>query len=429
MSGEFHECVDEFFGDPTVLQLLDRARETRPLRICYPREIPVSRFLAWILDPTEGHGLNDACLRALLGEAWRRADEAELDTRTRHSLAPTHVAAQSFDGCLLKREMKFGKKALDVLVLDPRREWLLAVENKYGAREGKNQLSDYAAGLKKLYPTWTRVLVFLDVFGQPPSSSAWIGLSYEWLVDEIAAAKGSPWLGADSKSALCEFLAAIQPEGDAFVHVDVEDEKLLQVVNEHRVVFERMRQWSRDRRPIEGKLASLYQSSKTQDERASQQLFQAFWQRRRLWDICVPMLLYAGLLQFVRKTFSDVECDPKRKAFYFYLPAWEALSEDPDEFTAVFTMVRILPPEAENGVDAFVIVSFIDTKRVRGDLQSPVLTVIQALRDKHLKRNRKMKDEPGQITLRVDRTTHEEEVKKLLVSHVRGLNDAFKDLV
>lgn len=335
----FHEYVDEFLGDSSVLRLLDLARETRPLHICYPREVPISRFLAWFFDPTEGHGLGNVCIRALLGEAWRRRGGSTVDAGIRHKLSPTYVAAQSFDSCLVRREVKIGDGSLDVLVLDPKRGWLLAIENKYGAGEGRNQLQTYEDGLANLYPNWTRILVFLDVFGQAPSRPSWIGLDYVWLVDEILAAERSPWLGDDSKAALREFRSILEPEGDAFVHVDVDDDQLLSAVSNHRVVFEKMREWSRDKAPLEQRLKAIYARSTTMDEKATQQLFQAFMQRKRLWDVCVPMLLYAGLLRSIRAQFPNVEHDPKRKAFYFSLPEWRPTPDA--ERPTVRTMVRI----------------------------------------------------------------------------------------
>ena len=424
---KFHECVDEFLGDPAVLRLLDLARETRPLHICYPREVPVSRFLAWFFDPTEGHGLGDVCIRGLLGEAWRRRWDSTLDAGIRHKLSPTYVAAQSFDGCLVRREVRIGTGSLDVLVLDPKRRWLLAIENKYGAGEGKNQLQSYEEGLADLYPDWTRILVFLDVFGQAPSRPSWIGLDYVWLVDEISAAERSPWLGGDSKAALREFRSILEPEGEAFVHVDVDDGQLLSVVSTHRVVFEKMKEWSRNKTPLDERLQIIYARSVTMDEKAGQQLFQAFMQRKRLWDVCVPMLLYAGLLHSIRAEFSDIEHDPKRKAVYFFLPEWRPTPEV--KRAALRTMVRTLSPRVEGEADRYLVVSRIDSRTLSPEAFERVLPTIEKMRKAYLKRVPRIKEEPGPITLKFDFATAESEVSVLLARHIAMLKKAFDDLI
>ncbi|MCO5977195.1 PD-(D/E)XK nuclease family protein [Ideonella oryzae] len=423
----FHECVDKFLGDPAVLRLLDLARETRPLHICYPREVPISRFLAWFFDPTEGHGLGDVCIRALLGEAWRRMGDSTIDAKVRHQLSPTHVASQAFDSCLVRREVKLGSGSLDVLVLDPKRRWLLAIENKYGAGEGRNQLESYETSLAERYPGWIQILVFLDVFGQAPSRPSWIGLDYVWLVDEISAAERSPWLGDDSKAALREFRSVLEPEGAPFVHVDVDDDHLLGVVSTHRDVFEKMREWSKDKAPLEDRLEKIYARAKTLDEKAAQQLFQAFMQRKRLWSVCIPMLLYAGLLQSIRTQFPDIEHDPKRKAFYFSLPKWRA-TQDADR-PALRTMVRILTGKADGEADRYLVVSRIDSRTLSPEAFARVRPTIEKMRKAYLKRAPRLKEEPGPITLKFDFATSEEAVSALLARHIVMLKQEFDDLI
>ena len=169
-SSEFAVQIDNFFADRKVQRLLNLARETRPLRVCFPREIPISRFLAWIFDPWQGHGLQDTPLRRLLAAAGRNADDALLELKVRRHLGSAFLATYSFMGCIVQKEVHLGATGgrLDVLVLEPKTKLLIAIENKFGAREGPNQLTKYADALRRTYPDWTRVLVFLDVYGEPP---------------------------------------------------------------------------------------------------------------------------------------------------------------------------------------------------------------------------------------------------------------------
>lgn len=353
--------------------------------------------------------------------------DSTIDAKVRHQLSPTHVASQSFDACLVRREVKLGGGSLDVLVVDPKRRWLLAIENKYGTGEGRNQLESYETGLAERYPGWTQILVFLDVFGQAPSRPSWIGLDYVWLVDEISAAEKSPWLGDDSKAALREFRSVLEPEGATFVHVDVDDDHLLGVVRTHRDVFEKMREWSKDKTPLEDRLETIYARAKTLDEKAAQQLFQAFMQRRRLWSVCIPMLLYAGLLQSIRTQFPGIEHDPKRKAFYFSLPEWRPSPEA--ERPVLRTMVRIVSGKAEGEADRYLVVSRIDSRTLSSAVFERVRPTIEKMRKAYLKRAPRIKDEPGPITLKFDSETSEEAVSALLARHIALLKREFDDLI
>ncbi len=135
----------------------------------------------------------------------------------------------------------------------------MAIENKYGSSEGDNQLKKYASALEENYPDWTRVLVFLDVYGEAPSEKNWIGLDYEWLVDELTAAEMSPWLGQESKSALKEFRAAIDLNAETFEHIDVTDGSLLEIVNEHHDVINQMSEWHVSREKLPGLAKSVFE--------------------------------------------------------------------------------------------------------------------------------------------------------------------------
>lgn len=61
------EDIDRFLADRAGQRAIEASRDSRSLQICYPTEVPLSRFLAWLFDPTKGHYLNGAALRAADG--------------------------------------------------------------------------------------------------------------------------------------------------------------------------------------------------------------------------------------------------------------------------------------------------------------------------------------------------------------------------
>jgi hypothetical protein len=423
----FHEQVNHFLGDARVHAIRDLARESRSLKICYPREVPISRFLAWVLDPTQGHGLADSVLRALFLAAWSVRSEHLIATPIRHFLSPTFVEAQSFDDCLVEREVQLPDGKLDVLVLDPKNRWLLAVEHKFGARESGKQLSNYRKSLAKLFPKWKRILVFLDFEAQSPSDESWIGLDYEWLVRELKRAEESPWIAASCKSVLRDFCDAVDWEAREFVHIS--DDQLLEVVNEHRAVFETMQQWSRTAQSFTSVSAKLFSASGSSEARAKQQLFKVFWQRRFLWESCFPILSFGGLLAAARKAYPMVEHWADRKCVYFRLPEWaefDAADEEHEEW-AVAVRVRPLANEQKFGANTFGVLSYIDPTRWRPELFSArAIARVEAFRSETM-RKRALSPEDDNYPLKVKRPVAEDKISGVLVQHLRQLETLMKE--
>lgn len=424
---DFSICVDEFFADFKVQRLLDLARKTRPLQVCFPREIPVSRFLAWILDPSQGHGLQDTPIRRLLTAAWRNRDDSDLDLSIKRQISPATLATHSFLSCMIQTEIQFPpeKGKLDLLILVPKDKILIAIENKFGAGEGPGQLKKYTKSLAKKYPDWTRILIYLDLYGEAPGHSDWIGLDYAWLVEELSAAESSPWLGDESKDAIREFRGAIELDSDTFEHVSTTDGALVDVVQEHREVFECMAEWHRSGLRLPELVSKVYASSTTLRDKARQQLFPLYWQRSELWRICIPMLSYAKILATAQKVYPLVQQDPRRKTFYYSLPNWDWLRVNEARFWPLLVMIRILSPGADYEVaqsnGKFIAISMLDSRQVNPDYNEAALIMAQKLRAVHMKRNRQLKDEPGMITLRVDRANSAETISEILVKHLRML--------
>src|SRR5579859_637696 len=88
MTSKTDELIDYFFADANVQRLGASTAGWEPLRICYPN---VSRFIAWLHDPTEGHGLGDLAIQSLLVRAWWESDGVDIDVGTRRFLSPANI--------------------------------------------------------------------------------------------------------------------------------------------------------------------------------------------------------------------------------------------------------------------------------------------------------------------------------------------------
>lgn len=425
---KLHVAIDRFLGDARIQMLRDRSRETRPLQICYPTEVPLTRLLAWLMDPTEGHGLGDGPIRALLMQAWRQANNGfEVPLTIRNFLSPSRLEAQTFEDCLLYREVPLSDAGkLDLLLAEPRRRWIIAIENKFGAAEGDTQLKRYRKALEKQYPDWVRVLVFLDVYGQPPSDDAWFGMDYEWLYNELRTAVESPWLSEGSRKILSEFRAAIDPEADRFEHLSSNDD-LLDVVNDHRLVFELMRTWDRSNKGFSALLGEIFSSSDSLDSKALQQLFKVYWQKWALWQMCIPMLLYAGLLKAACEVSDDTQYEPHRKAVYFRRAVWELVAApvtvDGTSYWPVVIKVIPEPEQRAGDQNTFRVVAYLVPNRWRSDLLvDSVIDKIKAFRRQHMKRSHEFDPDSDRYLLIVTRDVLGQEVGAELARQMKAVH-------
>ncbi|RYE61148.1 MAG: hypothetical protein EOO82_02335 [Oxalobacteraceae bacterium] len=131
---------DYFFAEANVQRLVSCTATWQPLHIYYPREVNVTRFIAWLLDPSEGHGLGDLALQSLLTASWWNIDEDEIAINTKRFLFPLNVNTEGFSSVAVTTEIDLATGYLDILAIEPNRRRYIAIENKLGAQQSKTQL-------------------------------------------------------------------------------------------------------------------------------------------------------------------------------------------------------------------------------------------------------------------------------------------------
>ena len=72
------------------------------------REVEVTRFLAWLIDPKSGHSLGDSFLKKLLVRALQ-ANEGQ-----RLALRPVEILLMDFADIQVKREYWLGSRRCDI---------------------------------------------------------------------------------------------------------------------------------------------------------------------------------------------------------------------------------------------------------------------------------------------------------------------------
>jgi hypothetical protein len=125
------------------------------------REVMHSRFLAFLLDPIQNHGLGDLFLEGFLQKYSETTDGFSLPRVDRHDggLGQTTV----------RTEVHTGDGRIDILLLNEAMKWSMIVENKVWSSERAGQLDKYYQYVKKTYPDWQIFGVYLTPFGYLPS--------------------------------------------------------------------------------------------------------------------------------------------------------------------------------------------------------------------------------------------------------------------
>jgi hypothetical protein len=416
------EDIDRFLADRAVQRAIDASRDSSPLQICYPTEVPLSRFLAWLFDPTQGHCLNGAALRALLAACWESGLPPALSQRMRDRIAPTALAQLNMADVIIEREVVLDHDAgrLDVLMLLPGQKLLIAIENKTGARQAYDQLERYRSGLKSRFKGWEQLLVFLDLYGAEPNDEHWAALQYDWLIDELRVAEESTWLGEEPRHSITEFRKTLARLAGEDAVGGIQDESLLAIITDHQRVFRQMGKWIRDPQPITSLASQIYRNGASADL-ALQALFPVFARRINLWRRCIPMVDYAMLRVAAQGQFDDLMWDPKHTGTaYFALSRWERLRDAESRYWpfSVCVWENFEAPASER----FVIASEFFRRYVADEYKAGLQPIVKALRAQH----RHAGTDLGQsrTALRVSRCESRESAAAALCEHLKELEVA-----
>lgn len=166
--------LDRFLADNPELEELSARVATfnlfRALRI-EDAEIRHSNVLAWLLDPLESHGLDDIVLRRLLSNMILESDGIK-------DVSAAQIELMEFTDIEVRREWRH----IDILVIDRKNEMAVLIENKIWSGEGKEQLTRYLDLLKREFPSFRILPVFLTLEGresEDPEAGEYISYSYE----------------------------------------------------------------------------------------------------------------------------------------------------------------------------------------------------------------------------------------------------------
>ena len=145
-----------------------------------PGEIYHSRFIAWLLDPSQGHGLGSRFLREFLLLARESAEAWQDEQPGKNALAGfwdewglVDIDSWHLDDTMVLTETRLTDGAenqesalvADILLVNIYHEWSVAIEVKTGANYGDNQLDRYSSWASNDIegPNYDKAVILLDI--------------------------------------------------------------------------------------------------------------------------------------------------------------------------------------------------------------------------------------------------------------------------
>ncbi|MDP3211930.1 PD-(D/E)XK nuclease family protein [Methylotenera sp.] len=139
------------------------------------REIKHTKFLSYLLDPNESHGLGETFIKNFIIRISTRFNDFprffDLD------LSFTEITP----------EFNLTKGSLDCLINIPQRNpgspsVIIAIENKIGAGQGKGQLENYRNWIHSKFPEQKKFFIFLTFNYEEPNDDLWEHITYQDVV-------------------------------------------------------------------------------------------------------------------------------------------------------------------------------------------------------------------------------------------------------
>ncbi len=155
-------------------------------------ELRHSEFLAFLLNPNQNHGLDDAFVKPFLQKALVGVAQAE------SPVTAIDLALWDLDDLEVRREWH----NIDILLLSESNQLAVIIENKIGSSEHSNQLQRYHQIIENQFPKWKILGLYLTAEGDDPTDERYLPVSYETvcvLLENISETRKST-LGPDIRT-------------------------------------------------------------------------------------------------------------------------------------------------------------------------------------------------------------------------------------
>ena len=144
-------------------------------------ELRHSSFLAFLLNPTESHGLGDLILKRLLQETLQANPEIT-------SLTPIEVHVSDFSDC----EVQIETDNIDILLKFPSKQFIVIIENKVNSDQHDDQLNRYYEQTTLRHPRFNVFGIYLTRYADPSGHPKYAALSHASVCKVVAEVMSMP---------------------------------------------------------------------------------------------------------------------------------------------------------------------------------------------------------------------------------------------
>ncbi|WP_208099195.1 PD-(D/E)XK nuclease family protein [Nostoc sp. 106C] len=170
------------------------------------QEIRHSNFLAFLLNPSQNHRLDDIFLKQFLKRVL-------LDTNKPTNINYPPISSVDIDiADLTDAEVKREWQNIDIFIHSPCNKLVCAIENKVDSGEHSDQLERYRTIIDNQYSNYRKILIYLTPEGRKPSDDNWRIYKYSNLaeiIDSICKSYKSI-LGADVYTLITHYSTLIR---------------------------------------------------------------------------------------------------------------------------------------------------------------------------------------------------------------------------
>lgn len=173
-SAEFKEIEAQVKESiPNIWEILNISR----------KEILVSQFLGWLLDPKTNHSMSDTYLKGFIMAALRTGTG-----KVPLELSPVEISVMNLIDAHVGTERWLDKRRCDIIIECEKCGLLCIIENKVGSDEGVEQTQYYYEHSFTKYPKETypkRIYLYLTPHADPPHCEHFMAISYQAILDSI----------------------------------------------------------------------------------------------------------------------------------------------------------------------------------------------------------------------------------------------------
>lgn len=211
------------------------------------QEIRHSTFLAFLLDPSESHGLHDSFLRSLIQFLVSEGVEA---------IDPDSMFLRD---ARIDREWNF----IDIRIQLPKERVVVIIENKVRANEHSDQLIRYYEVAQKHHNGWQVIPVYLTPGGSTPSDPRYKAVRYNTvvgLIENILTAPHFAKMNPDTRILLRHYVELIRKD---IVGGSELEELCRKIYLEHREAIDLINKYRPD---TQGEMRTLIEELVTETE-------------------------------------------------------------------------------------------------------------------------------------------------------------------